>query len=358
MTMITISLAMIVKNEEQVLGRCLASVAGAVDEIIIVDTGSEDGTKAIAQNFTEKIYDFEWVDDFSAARNFSFSKAAGDYIMWLDADDYLTEEDCQKLLELKKRLDPDVDIVMMKYHIGFDKKGKVIHTNYRERLLKRERGYQWEEPVHESILLQGKLLKVDIAVTHGKKERVLSDRNLKILEQQEQLSPRGLFYYGRELKDHGRYEEALDKYNEFIEGGAGWPEDHISACFEAAYCLEKLEDKASGVFYILQTFLYDAPRAQACCWLGSYFLEMGNYALAIYWYDQALGPNAHKESGIVTEDYFAFIPHMQLCVALSSLGQYELAYTHHLKAQTLKPDDESVLFNANYFAALGFEVGK
>ena len=77
--MITISLCMIVKNESEVLARCLDSVRGAVDEIIIVDTGSDDNTREIARRYTDHVYDFEWIDDFSAARNYSFSKASMDY---------------------------------------------------------------------------------------------------------------------------------------------------------------------------------------------------------------------------------------------------------------------------------------
>ncbi|MEK6920783.1 MAG: glycosyltransferase, partial [Nanoarchaeota archaeon] len=67
----TVSLCMIVKNEESCLERCLLSVQGLVDEIIIVDTGSDDGTIAIAQQFTDKIFHFQWSNDFSAARNFA-----------------------------------------------------------------------------------------------------------------------------------------------------------------------------------------------------------------------------------------------------------------------------------------------
>ena len=81
------SLCMIVKNEEDVLERCLNSVRELVDEIIIVDTGSEDGTKQTAERFTDQIYDFQWGDDFAAARNFSFARASGDYLMWMDADE-------------------------------------------------------------------------------------------------------------------------------------------------------------------------------------------------------------------------------------------------------------------------------
>ena len=83
--MITISLCMIVKNEERILKRCLDSVRDLVDEIIIVDTGSTDATKWIAAGYTDKIYDFTWNDDFSAARNFAFSKATKEYIYSADA---------------------------------------------------------------------------------------------------------------------------------------------------------------------------------------------------------------------------------------------------------------------------------
>lgn len=99
--MASVSLCMIVRDEEDVLRRCLASAAEAVDEIIIVDTGSADRTKEIAAEFTDKIYDFVWRDDFAAARNFAFSKGSGDYLMWLDADDVLPAPDAEKLLAFK-----------------------------------------------------------------------------------------------------------------------------------------------------------------------------------------------------------------------------------------------------------------
>ena len=111
--MITISLCMIVKNEEKILERCLASIHDLVDEIIIVDTGSKDNTKESAYKFNAKVFDFEWCDDFSAARNFSFSKAEKDYILWLDADDVLLEEDRDKFRNLKKTIDNSIDSVSM-----------------------------------------------------------------------------------------------------------------------------------------------------------------------------------------------------------------------------------------------------
>jgi tetratricopeptide (TPR) repeat protein len=88
----TISLVMIVKNEERFLEGCLESVRDCVDEIIIVDTGSTDRTLEIAQKFGAKLFHFAWCDDFSAARNYSLDHATGDWALWLDADERLTAE--------------------------------------------------------------------------------------------------------------------------------------------------------------------------------------------------------------------------------------------------------------------------
>ncbi|MGG4411271.1 glycosyltransferase family 2 protein, partial [Niallia taxi] len=96
---LSVSLCMIVKNEESVLDRCLASVAHLVDEVIIVDTGSTDKTKEIASKYTSKIFDFEWINDFSAARNFAAEQATGDWILVLDADEYIDEENYQEFVD-------------------------------------------------------------------------------------------------------------------------------------------------------------------------------------------------------------------------------------------------------------------
>src|ERR1700754_1180412 len=89
----TVSVALIVKNEEATLGRCLASLEGAVDEIVVVDTGSEDATKAIAQKYTDKLFDFAWRKDFAAARQFAFDRAEGEWVAWVDADDIILRAD-------------------------------------------------------------------------------------------------------------------------------------------------------------------------------------------------------------------------------------------------------------------------
>ncbi len=99
-----ISLCIIVKDEADYLAGCLESAKDVVDEIIVVDTGSTDNTKEIARQFGAKIFDFTWVNDFSAARNFSLSKATKDWILYLDADERLTEKSKEIINELKFKL--------------------------------------------------------------------------------------------------------------------------------------------------------------------------------------------------------------------------------------------------------------
>ncbi|CRI00295.1 family 2 glycosyl transferase [Streptococcus pneumoniae] len=132
---ITISLCMIVRDEEKTIARCLDSVEKIVDEIIVVDTGSIDRTKEIVEKYTSNIYDFQWIDDFAAARNFSFSKATQEYILWLDADDVLLEDAQEALKLLKRELDPKIDAVSMPYHLALDSNGKPLYCTKRNRMI-------------------------------------------------------------------------------------------------------------------------------------------------------------------------------------------------------------------------------
>ena len=140
--MISLSLCMIVKNEEAVLERILKPVSQVMDAILIADTGSSDRTKEIAEQYTSQVFDFPWCDDFSAPRNFLLEKVRTDYWMWLDADDVLDEENLEKLKSLKETLDPGTDVVMMEYAAGFDQSGRTTFSYFRERIMKTSRNFR------------------------------------------------------------------------------------------------------------------------------------------------------------------------------------------------------------------------
>ncbi|HBV85225.1 MAG TPA: glycosyl transferase [Desulfosporosinus sp.] len=359
---ITISLCMIVRNEEKTIARCLDSVKGIPDEIVIIDTGSIDRTKEIVSQYTDKIDSFTWIDDFAAARNFAFSKATMDYILWLDADDVLADPDRDKFFKLKRNYDPSFDVVNMPYLLAFDQYGTVTFSLRRNRLVKRSKNFRWIGPVHEYLEVYGNILNSDICVTHKGLGGNDSNRNLKIYENRkakgEAFSPRDLYYYANELYDHQLHERAIESYQDFLNTGQGWVEDNISACGKLADCYQKLEKRDKQLEYTLKSFQYAPPRAEFCCRLGFYFLSAEQYEQGVFWYKLATQLEKPINSwGPINEACWTWLPHLQLCVCYDRLGKYELAYEHNEIARKYRPDNNQVLYNKKYLEGV-FEKHK
>ncbi|CAG9622714.1 glycosyltransferase [Sutcliffiella rhizosphaerae] len=346
--MITISLCMIVKNEEAVISRCLDSVSEIVDEINIIDTGSTDRTNEIVASYTDRIFDFTWVEDFSAARNFAFQQATADYILWLDADDVLLKEDQSLFSKMKTTLDLDVDAVSMHYNLSFDEHNNVTSSLRRYRLVKREKGFKWIGAVHEYLEVYGKLYDSDIAVSHMPLSHD-TQRNLRIYEtlvlSGKEFSPRDLFYYANELMDHQKIEKAIEYYLKFLKTNQGWIEDNISACNKLADCYNQLGLKEQESSWILNALTYDVPRPETCCRLAFLFLEKNEISKAIYWYKQALENVEKKSLSFQNHSCSTWLPHLQLVVCYDRIGQHQLAFNHNEMALEYRPNDPRMLHN-------------
>lgn len=349
--MLTISLCMIVKNEEEVIGRCLDSVKEIVDEINIIDTGSTDRTKEIVSLYTERIFDFTWIDDFSAARNFAFQQATSEYILWLDADDIFLKRDQTLLLKLKNILELDVDAVSMDYNLSFDEHDNVTSSLRRYRLVKREKGFKWIGAVHEYLEVYGKLYDSDIAVSHMPLSHD-TERNLRIYESMAALgkafSPRDLFYYANELLDHGRFEKAIEYYLQFLKTNQGWIEDNISACNKLADCYNRLGIKEQELSWILNALNYGIPKPETCCRLAFLFLEKNEISNAIYWYKQALKNTEENSLSFQNHSCSTWLPHLQLVVCYDKIGEHKLAFYHNEKALEYRPQDHRMIQNKAY----------
>lgn len=351
--MITISLCMIVKDEEETLAQCLDSIKDIVDEIIIVDTGSTDSTKEIASFYTTKVFDFKWIDDFSAARNFSFSKATKDYILWLDADDIVLKDDKEAFLQLKQSIEEDVDVVMMKYNVGFDDLGNANLSYFRERLIKRSNNFKWKDKIHEYIDIDGKIVNSSICITH-KKSKSNPLRNLKIFKKMKasrgSLSPRGLYYYAKELYFNEKYDKSISYYKKFLDTNKGWIEDNINACLELAQCYRIKNDKENEFMYLVKTFSYDTPRAETCCQLGYFFKDIDEYEKAIFWFETALSLKKDENRwGFIRHDCYGYIPSLELCTCYYKLGNIEEAIKYNKLAEQFKSDDKAVQYNNEFF---------
>lgn len=290
--MITISLCMIVKNEERVLARCLDSVCDLMDEIIVVDTGSTDKTKEIASRYTDKIYDYTWVNDFADARNFSFSKATMDYIYAPDADELLDEENRERFRTLKACMLPEIEIVQMKYVTELSNDAVMnVKKEYRPKLFKRLRTFTWIEPVHETVRLDPVVFDSDIEIihrptsTHEKRDYTIFVKELK---QRGTLSPKLRNMYARELLKLGQQEDLAAAKPYFL---ALWEENPMDdAGKEAACILARLARLQGNVTELLKYALRDmmeTPCAEICYELGLYFLAQKEYHEAIVWFINA-----------------------------------------------------------------------
>ena len=143
-----LSLCMIVRDEEQRLARCLESVRNVVDEIVVVDTGSRDNTRAIAERFGAKVVDFTWCDDFAAARNASMDAASGEWLLFLDADEVLSPEAGKELLRCIKDA-RTLGAFIPLHDVG---EGAPNITTLLFRAVRRISGLRWRYRIHEQIL--------------------------------------------------------------------------------------------------------------------------------------------------------------------------------------------------------------
>lgn len=222
---------MIVKNEEKFLESCLNSVKNIVDEIIIADTGSKDGTKEIAKKFNAKICDFEWNDDFSAARNFSISKATKDWVLVLDADETISNNDLGTIKELtnnnsknNNKYDRKImgysfiqktysnEIKKLKWNYAkddfYDESKPFLGWTYRDitRLFSNDKRIKFCYPIHETVIdsikkINGKVKQTNIPIHHFEilKGEDFNNKKynyyIKLLRNKIKMHPKAKFYF-------------------------------------------------------------------------------------------------------------------------------------------------------------------
>lgn len=342
----TLSLAMIVKDEESVLDRCLSSVQDLVDEIIIIDTGSTDNTKQIAFKYTDKVYDFEWINDFAAARNYSFSKCTSDFIIWCDADDVFRDIDKQKI----KNLDySDKQIIIADYEYAHDEYDNSYCTVPRERIIRRSLNLQWQGKIHETIPLSTKIYRTDIKIHHYKKA-CNSERNLKILEEiveENPLDARCVYYLGKEYFDAGRFNDALPILFRFVtEIQNAWYEH----CFQAydmlaqIYYSKKHEKKFKE--YIFKSLEIEDQRAEPYYYMGIYYSDKQQWDKAIFFYESCIRikrPDYLLDG--FKNDLYTWRPHLQLTLCYNGIGDIKTAFKHAEKLLSYRPKDSMGLNN-------------
>lgn len=349
------SLCMIVRDEEAVLSRCLESAKNLADELVIVDTGSTDQTVEIAKRYTEHVYFLPWQDDFSLARNYAFSKASGDYLLWLDADDVIPPCSQAQIASLREFIEKELpDMLTCPYEVGFDENGNPALTYFRERFFRRASNFQWQGRVHECIAPRGKVLHSEFKVAHLGSQKPRGKRNLEIYQKwaaEEALSPRDQFYYGRELFYHGLYAEAICVLEKMIAGD-GWYVNQIEACRTLGNIYAAQGNCNAALKAYFQSFCFGEPRAFVCFEIAKLFHTLNRLPEAIFWYETALSCKDHSAEGDFEDPACRGInPLLQLVCCYYASGDFQKAAFYHKKTEEIAPSHPSVLFNRQFFSS-------
>ncbi len=356
----SLSLCMIVKNEEDTLARCLESVKDIVDEMIIVDTGSTDATLKIAESYGARTFFYKWDNSFARARNFSLEKASKDWILIMDADDELKSEDKDKVINLITDSNSKLNAYFGEtLSYSGDTPDSNIYSNLNIRFIKNGKGYKFTGGIHEQIVpgiedanKEGFLGIVDIKFYHYgylKKTVDLKNkrkRNMEIIEQMLKENPNNcfmLYNMGVEYCAKGEYLEAINYLNKSYENfdpALGFGSKLILkmiSCYEVLHKLDKclalieqglkyyprctdFEFYRASIFYGQKKYSCAIESAKKCISIGeapvflreikgvgtyrAYYLlgiiyfDIGDYDEAYICYDKALRLNSEFTDAI------------------------------------------------------------
>lgn len=333
-----ISLCMIVKNEENNLRKCLSSISNYVDEIIIIDTGSTDNTKEIARKFTDKIFDYNWDNDFAKARNFSISKAKNDWILVLDADEIVINFNNISVLNF---INEHTDCVGRIKRINiFEDKGVKKYIERINRFFNKNY-YHYEGIIHEQIKNKGNfnysMIDINITVEHiGYQKEVVErsnklERNINLLNKAlgENMNDPYLHYQlGKSYYMAKNYELSVMEFEKALYLIDNYSFEYVEDLIETyGYAMLNL-GRYKEVLEIAKYEKYYFYSSDFNFLLGLIYMNNGLIDLSIKYFNKATQLGEGNIEGI--NSYLAFY---NLGVIYECLGFLEEAKKYYLKCQ-------------------------
>lgn len=349
-----LSLCMIVKNEEKVLERCLDSVKDIVDEIIIVDTGSNDNTKKIAAKYTDKVFDFRWTDSFSDARNFAQTKATGKWILVLNADEFVERENLIKVkTELLENSSPKDAFSCKIFNFTGDYGEQIIQHNS-IRIYKNNNEIKFVRTIHEQLKKNdGELIvgNSNLVIYHSGylmetiHERNNNKRNVALIRKQiQKQGDNGFDYFnmGNEYLSTGQVELALEAYKKAYQKKKSIFYKWVPYCVvQIVLCLIKLKryTEALKVIEDAQNIWKEAPDFKDL--KGYVYLLQNRLEDAKYELEELVNNKNKYHSIIKSIDYLEYHPFILLGEIYENKGEVQEAINNYSIA--LKYNNKSLI---------------
>lgn len=354
----SVSLAMIVKDEEQTLARCLESVRGCVDEIVIVDTGSTDATWEVALRYTDRIFSLPWPDHFAKARQYAFDQATGDWVFWLDADDEVRGAD--DIRQLAASAAPDIGGFYWRYICDRDRWGNPTCDFWRERLVRNDGSFRWQGRVHETLVAarEWQMPQSELVVVEHRSppERAAArgPRNLRLLQRDYEESagspsPRLLFYLGKEYAGLGEVDAAVETLQQ-CAAASTWADERYLAYMELSALLrrsERYEDAIQADLSALKVCPH-WPNAYFSLAQTYYFLQ--DWHKVVHWCEVGRAMPEPESVHFMDRTAFRYGWIIYYANALFHVGAPEEARAWTLRGLNHCPDDEQHLANLAFFS--------
>lgn len=296
-----LTLCMIAKNEGHRIGKCLESVQGLVDEIVVVDTGSTDNTLEVVAQYGAKTGYFEWCDDFSAARNVSLSLATGDWIMWLDPDDVLPKACHAKIREVMRK-----GLGKKKaYYWVLDDRGFEPVSCLQMRLFPNLPGVKFTMPIHEQVTPSLAEIGVTCEVTDIRVEhygysspevvKEKQNRYLGIIESWLEKYPDDYIVRSHAAMTYyiqGKLDQAIAAYRHILDAGQAHKDRNLvietTAKLYLGRCFMRKQDYETALPYLLEAKRLDDQYTITLLTLGECYTRMGRHQEALDALDLAL----------------------------------------------------------------------
>ncbi len=350
---------MIVKDEERLLGRLLTDAARVCDELVVIDTGSSDRTREIAEKHGAKVYDVAWRGDFATARNASFAWCSEEWILWLDADDVLPPSTLGAIETLKVWLEgqEDVDAVVGPYHYRIAEDDRTVLTGWsRERILRRAAGFKWEGRIAESIPLgDHRVAFVPELVIEHRPDLVSAarrrDRNLQMLESEIAAGhPTSLVLirFANELADQGRDDDARRAYRDYLELDRNPGPYRYWAQVSLAELSRKVGDEATTREFALEAIGEDPSRAEAYVTLGLHYYDKEQWDRAAPLFIAATATRM-PGTGMTRNPQYQYVAWDYLSVCLDRLKRHHEALEAARRGLANNPEGERVRANMRWF---------
>lgn len=341
-----LSACLIVKNEEDILPRCLNSLKNSgVEEIIVVDTGSEDKTKEIAKKFTDKVYDFRWTNNFAEARNFAATYATGEWVLAIDADECMDPENFKVALEEIKSNNNELSVYAVEIVNFLDEFGENSAVNKMARIYRNDGKSYFDGALHEQIvndqgtsqlaLSQLKLYHYGYLPNVVKKQNKRK-RNMDIIKnvlQSEKDKSFSYFNYGQELRALNKTEEALNAFVEAFKNKSNIYNDWVGKCL--FYIVESLVElkrnkEALEIIEDAERIFPNAPDFPF--WKGEIYLKQKRFDDARDVYSSLLRNSDRYTDVIFYVESKEMLPHVRIGEIYSSEGENHKALEHYVKA--------------------------